>query len=335
MGKAAILLVEDEQIVALDIQQRLTRLGYTVTGIAISGEEAVRMATDTRPHIILMDIHLRGDTDGIEAAEEIRSSMSVPIIYLTAYTDDQTLERAKITDPFGYLIKPFEERELYITIEMALYRHSLERQLQDSEERYRQLFQQNENAIILFDSVSSHVIDVNPSVERLFGYPAHILMDQGLEAILTGNAWPQLTSCFGAGADESFRLEEINARHRNGHSLTLAIHGQKIHLTQGHQIYCFLYDITEKIRLQKEKEQIRNRLIHANKMTALGTMSSGIAHEINNPNNFIVFNAQLLADAWKDALPILEAHRRENGEFPLAGFPSPRCRRPSPNSSRE
>lgn len=132
-----ILVVEDEGIVAIEIQSRLKNLGYGITGVASSAEEAMKLAELTRPALVLMDIKLKGEMDGIQAAEWIRSNLDTPVVYLTAYTDDGTLQRAKITQPFGYLIKPFEERELHTTIEISLYNHQMERRLQISEARYR------------------------------------------------------------------------------------------------------------------------------------------------------------------------------------------------------
>ena len=130
MDKARILVVEDESIIALDLQSLLIDLGYEVTAIASSGEEGVRWAEETRPDLTLMDVRLRGAMDGVEAAGQIRARFDIPVIYLTAYADEATLQRAKITEPFGYLLKPFQKRELKATIEMALYKHRAERAIQ-------------------------------------------------------------------------------------------------------------------------------------------------------------------------------------------------------------
>ncbi len=131
-----ILVVEDESIVALDIKNSLNILGYEVVGHASSGEDAIARAMETRPDLVLMDIILKGEMDGIQAAETIRARLDVPVIFLTACADDKTLNRAKVTEPFGYLLKPFEEWELHGHIEIALYKHNIERKLRESEERY-------------------------------------------------------------------------------------------------------------------------------------------------------------------------------------------------------
>ncbi len=120
MDKTKILVVEDQTIVALNIKNRLRNLGYTVPGSVVSGEEAIREAELTNADLVLMDIMLKGDMDGIEAAKIIKSRFGIPIIYLTACTDFETLERAKLTDPEGYISKPFKEGDLYENIEAAL-----------------------------------------------------------------------------------------------------------------------------------------------------------------------------------------------------------------------
>ncbi|MBP2029793.1 CheY-like chemotaxis protein [Methanohalophilus levihalophilus] len=123
METARILIVEDEAIVAMVIKKRLLSLGYVVSGVAASGNEAITRVEGTYPDLILMDILLKGDMDGIEAAGIIKERFNVPIVFLTAHSDDKTLERAKQVDPYGYIIKPFTEKDLSATIEIALHRH--------------------------------------------------------------------------------------------------------------------------------------------------------------------------------------------------------------------
>ncbi|MFA4876011.1 MAG: response regulator [Methanoregula sp.] len=125
----AIFIVEDEAIVANDIKETLKSLGYTVPGIAKSGELALEKVPGIMPDLILMDIHLAGKMDGIEAAGKINVLYDIPVIYLTAYADKTLLDRAKVTEPYGYVIKPYDERELHSVIEMALYKHKIEREI--------------------------------------------------------------------------------------------------------------------------------------------------------------------------------------------------------------
>jgi CheY-like chemotaxis protein len=126
MEKARILVVEDEAIVAMDIANTLRNLGHEVTDTVPSGEQALASVKENRPNVILMDIILKGEMDGIQTAEQIRAQYSIPVIFLTAYADEKTLERAKITAPCGYLTKPFEETDLRIAIEVGIYRAKLE-----------------------------------------------------------------------------------------------------------------------------------------------------------------------------------------------------------------
>lgn len=126
-AEGRILVVEDEHIVAMGIKKMLKSLGYTVTGIASSGEDAISKAESTFPDVVLMDIMLKGDMDGVEAAMEIKEMFNVPVVYLTAYSDSKVLERAKRTEPFGYIIKPFDEKDLYSSIEVALQRYRKEK----------------------------------------------------------------------------------------------------------------------------------------------------------------------------------------------------------------
>ena len=129
LHKYQIMLVEDEVIVALDVRQRLEALGYIVVAHASSGEEAIMFASEIDLDLILMDVRLRGKMDGIDAAAKIREHHDIPIIYLTAFADENTLSRAKLTEAYGYLIKPFEDRELRSSIEMALYKYQIEKKL--------------------------------------------------------------------------------------------------------------------------------------------------------------------------------------------------------------
>jgi len=123
-----ILVVEDEHIVAMGIKKMLKNLGYTVTGVASSGKDAISKAESTFPDVVLMDIMLKGDMDGVEAAKEIRERFDVPVVYLTAYSDNKILERAKKTEPFGYIVKPFDEKDLHSSIEVALHKHRKEKE---------------------------------------------------------------------------------------------------------------------------------------------------------------------------------------------------------------
>jgi len=132
MYRPKIMIVEDEIVVAMELEEKLRAMGYFVGAIVSSGEDAVSEVEVNRPDLVLMDVRLQGEMDGIQAAELIRQRHNVPVIYLTAYADDATLQRAKITEPYGYLVKPFSETELHTNIEVALYKHGEENKVYES-----------------------------------------------------------------------------------------------------------------------------------------------------------------------------------------------------------
>ena len=128
--------MEDETTVASDIQRIVNALGCNAPVIAYSGEEAIKIAEEIKPNLVLIDITLKGEMDGIETAKQIRDRFDIPLVYLTFYVDDRTVERAKETEPFGYLLKPLDESELRTTIEIALYQHTFGEK-KGNENKYR------------------------------------------------------------------------------------------------------------------------------------------------------------------------------------------------------
>ena len=166
MASFKILVVEDESIVAMDIKHRLENMGYIVPAITSSGEEAVEKASETNPDLILMDIVLKGEIDGIEAAQQIKENLDIPIVYLTAYSDERTLKRAKITGPFGYIIKPFEDRELHSAIEVALYKHEMESKLKANEKWLSTTLESIGDAVITTDK-DGYITFMNPIARKI------------------------------------------------------------------------------------------------------------------------------------------------------------------------
>ncbi|HMN06443.1 MAG TPA: response regulator [Flavobacteriales bacterium] len=164
MAQTNVLVVEDESIVSKDIQQSLKKLGYNVVGAAATGESAVALALETKPDIILMDIMLKGEMNGIEAATKIRSEANIPVIFLTAYADESTLSKAKVTQPYGYIIKPFKEIDIHTTIEMALYKHKKEAEvLKERDLLFNLVEGQGAGKDILFVKSNSRMVKLRTS----------------------------------------------------------------------------------------------------------------------------------------------------------------------------
>ncbi|MDP3250900.1 MAG: response regulator [Hydrogenophaga sp.] len=170
---ARILIVEDETIVAFNLQQRLTQLGYDVPVVAVSGQESLDLIGQTRPDLVLMDIHIEGDIDGIEVAALLKKNNPVPVIYLTAYSEDSTLERARKTSPYGYLIKPFSERELHATIQMALERHTVEEALVENKRLLQQALDAASMGVLELDTVTT-AMSISQQTARLLGREPHM-----------------------------------------------------------------------------------------------------------------------------------------------------------------
>lgn len=173
--KKKILIVEDQLIIAMDLKLTLENLGYGVTGIAGTAEECFKHFEQEKPDLVLMDIMLSGNVDGISAAEVIHQDFDVPIIYLTAHSDDKSLLRANLTGPYGYIVKPIEERDLYTSIEIALHRFSIDKELKKSEIKYRTLFEQSLDPIFIADEAEV-IIDVNQAMIDLFEYQSDCLL---------------------------------------------------------------------------------------------------------------------------------------------------------------
>ena len=170
MTATTVLVVEDEKIIAKGIEKRLRGLGYSVAGLVSSGEEALRVAADLRPDIVLMDINLGAGMDGIEAAARLRADQDLPVVFLTAFSDDATLQRAKLTEPYGYVLKPYEDKDLQTAIEIGLYRHRMGRRLRENEQWLAATLGSIGDGVIATDE-RGRVRFLNVLAERLTGWP--------------------------------------------------------------------------------------------------------------------------------------------------------------------
>lgn len=182
MTSARILIVEDEGIVAKDIQNRLEDLGHTVIDLASSGEEAIQKTEAAQPDLVLMDIVLKGDMDGVKAAEQIRNRFDIPVVYLTAYANENTFGRAVITEPHGYIVKPFRDIELLTTINMALHKHKTERKLKESQRWFATTLKSIGDAVITTDT-GELVTFINPVAQKLTGWKQEEALGKELREI--------------------------------------------------------------------------------------------------------------------------------------------------------
>jgi PAS domain S-box-containing protein len=180
-----IMLVDDEAIITMQLEKRLTTMGYEVVGVASSGEQSVQLARELRPDLVLMDIVMPGDVDGIEAASRIRSELDIPIIFLTAFADEAHLDRAKGAEPFGYLVKPFHEKEVFASIEIALHRGKIERQFRDNARLYGLIMESAFDPICLVDR-KGWVLDVNLRAEQALGYCRTDICGKAFQDMLAG-----------------------------------------------------------------------------------------------------------------------------------------------------
>jgi len=274
MANVNVLVVEDESIVAMDIRTRLVHLGYDVSAITYSGEAAIKKAEELLPDLVLMDIHLNGKMDGIEAAQQIHDRFDIPVVYLTAYSDEKTLERANVTEPFGYIIKPFDDRELHVAIKIALYKHRTEKKIKDNEEKYRQLVESS-NSVILRMEPSGVVTFINRFAQRFFGY--------GEEEILGKNALgtivPEIES---TGRNLRTMIEDIGLNPdsyvnnlyenvcRDGKRVWIAWTNRPIRDESGRitEILCIGNDVTERKlaeeALRETRDYLENLIDYAN-----------------------------------------------------------------------
>jgi two-component system, cell cycle sensor histidine kinase and response regulator CckA len=293
MPKVAI--VEDEYIVALDIKSFLERSGYVVAGMFASGEDLLGEIEARRPDLVLMDIKIRGRLDGVETARLVHDQFHTPVVLLTAYADDETIARAKITQPFGYIIKPFEERELKTAIEIALYRAGMERRLMESEERYRNLFHEGISANFLADP-EGLVIEANSAFRALIGVGPEAPLPR-LDSLVPDRA-AMAAFMEMVASKQRLELEELPIRSLDGRDLVVLANAAVIYDSDGRNcgIQGELIDTTERRRLEE-------RLFLAQKMEVAGRLAGGIAHDFNNILTAIIGYSNLLADELSEGDP--------------------------------
>lgn len=202
--KPGILVVEDETIVARDLQQQLLEQGYALLGHATTGENAVALAEQLRPSLVLMDIHLAGELDGIKAAQIIRDRFQIPVVFLTAYAAEEVLSRAKLSEPYGYILKPFSERELYTVIEMALYKHKTEMELREAALHSQTILDNMADGVVTIDP-HGVIEGFNKAACQIFGYAVNEVLGQNVTLLMPKN-------------QRNVHINYLDKHNRTGHS---------------------------------------------------------------------------------------------------------------------
>jgi two-component system cell cycle sensor histidine kinase/response regulator CckA len=295
----AVLIVEDERIVAKDLQQTLNGLGYNAYAIASSAEDAIARASERCPDVVLMDIRIEGSLDGIQTAELLKRRFDVPVVFLTAHSDDATLERAKRVDPHGYLIKPLRTAELRSALEMSLYRHGMERRMRERERWHTKSLESIGDAVVTVD-LAGRVTFMNPAAEKLTGTAAADALGKPVRDVVkitnpSGEPFSDTPLTAALREDRAVELMDANLLNvRTGAQHAISDTSMPV-IEAGQRLGAVMVfrDVSDQRNLQKQLEL-------ANQLASLGTMAAGVAHEINNPLSVVTANADFIAQELKE-----------------------------------
>jgi PAS domain S-box-containing protein len=304
MCSARILVVEDETIVAMDIEHGLKEAGYEVVAKASSGAEALRMVREHEPDLVLMDIRLQGPMDGIEAACQIRQRFATPVVFLTAHADAATVQKAKMAEPFGYVLKPFEDQEMHLAVEIALHKRETERQvleeageaLRQSEERFQLLIESLRDYAVFLLDVKGRVITWNPAAERNSGYSEQEALGQPLsiffqpDDVVTNKPERLLwnAACEGRRQDEGWRVRKDGTKFW-AEAVITALHAKSGRLA-GFAIIS--RDITDRKQVEDRirelnatlEQRVRERTAELNEANGeLQAFTYTVAHDLRAP----------------------------------------------------
>jgi len=297
MSTARVMIVEDDRVIARDIRTQVSRMGHSVVGMTASGEEAVTLAAAEQPDLVLMDIRLEGEMDGIEAAQRIRSKNRIPVVFLTAYGNEEIMRRASLTEPFGYLLKPFDEPQMRTVIQMALYKREAESRVRLGEKRYAATLASIADGVISTDE-EGRVDFMNPAAERLTGWPSDEAVGRHLGDIFTIVDEETLSPL---ESPATRLLAPGSSGPIANRSLLIARGGNKVLIeercspvenegTIAGAVVVFT-DYTQKRAVAEALERAQNDLTHVARLTLMGELAAAIAHEVNTPLMAMVTNA--------------------------------------------
>ncbi|MGB3908005.1 MAG: ATP-binding protein [Methanomethylovorans sp.] len=300
MKGSRILIVEDERITALDIKYRLEDSGYVVTGIVSSGKAAIESAEETKPDLVLMDIMIEGDMDGTQAALHIRNRFHIPVIFLTAYADKDTVRKAKIAEPFGYILKPFENKDLQTNIEIALYKHRAEQELRDKEAWVSAILKNMADAVIATD-VTGTIRHLNPTAEILTGWKGSEAIGKPLVKVFqlsTANGemiTNLISNVLESGIFKGDDNEDLFLS--RGHiKVPVSVTGTSI-MNDGNDVIGLVYVFKDLTVLRQEKEALLNAKLSAEAAnSSKSEFLANISHELRTPLTSIIGFSDLLLE---------------------------------------
>jgi len=325
MKKETILIVEDDGVLAIHLQDMMSNRGYSVLKPVKTGEEAIASAAAHKPDLILMDIHLYGEMNGISAAEKICEVLDTPIVYLTAYSQDALLQEVKKTTPYAFLVKPVSERELVANIQMSLYKHKIDRRLRESEEKFR-LITQASGEIIWQLNLDGKITHVSPAIEKITGYTPEEALTLDFRAFFPETETDRATEAFiKVASGEQYQRLEFVVKRKDGIlvpveiSVTPIMKDNKIVGIRG-----ITHDVTERKQAEAEKEKLEARNRQLQKAESLGRMAGAIAHHFNNQLGVVIGNLELaLMELSQGASPhakITAAMKASNRAAEMSGL---------------
>jgi PAS domain S-box-containing protein len=293
-----VLIVEDEAVIALDLEARLGRMGYAVAGVVDTAEGAVSAVAAEAPALVLMDVRLRGARDGIDAAQEIHRRFDAPVVFVTAHADEATLERARAAEPAGFVVKPFEDGQLRAALELAL--EQSERRTRAVEARMRAVLDAAPDGI-LAAAGDGRISLANPAAEELLGYERGDLIGRSIEELVpvharTGHAGKRV-GFMGTGGKRPMGLGlPLCALHRDGSEIPVDIGLSRAGEGAGALVVAVVRDLRARRALEARAEKAELALAQSQKLEALGRLAGGMAHDLNNLLTTIQCSTAFLLD---------------------------------------